>query len=515
MNSQEHKILERYSYSEHPRMLFFLFCFSFFIGIIWGSNGIQIQEDIIIVIGPLILVLLLWIRNLVWIILILTWTILGYIHAWNHYNSRIESIHHMEWILDSKKQNIVWTIEKELYKNEFNQAYSLYIDNFDNTSTWRIDKNNDWSRILLEVPENLKLKKWDTIKVQWKIQKIYEWKIDWFEKYTLLHGLTAKITVSHFIVLESAESSKLMNISQWTEKQIFKWFPREVAWVVLGMTIWNVELMSRELQEKFRVSWISHILVVSWSNITFLIVLISGIIKYLPITRLFRISLISVFVLFYSTLVWWDVPVLRSTIMWLIWFYIIENWSRISSLAILCLTALWFIVYSPLSLVYDPAFWLSYTATMSIILYHNKILSLASKYHFPSIIWGIFAITISASIWTLPITLYHFWVLSFWFIFANIAISMAVGWILLFSVGYICMTLFGTGLLYIFWLLVYYPVEYIILIAEYFWWWWTMEVPANISLLILVVSFWIFTMEFFEEERINSVKVKKTYDPQY
>jgi competence protein ComEC len=145
-------------------------------------------------------------------------------------------------------------------------------------------------------------------------------------------------------------------VSNWTELHIFRGFPRDIAGVILGMTIGRVELMSQDIQESFRTSGISHILVVSGSNITFLIVLISGILKYLPIRRRYRISIIVAFVLLYSTLVGWDVPVVRSTIMGLLAFFAIEYRSRVSGLAILFLIGDIFLIASPLSLLYDPAF---------------------------------------------------------------------------------------------------------------------------------------------------------------
>lgn len=95
---------------------------------------------------------------------------------------------------------------------------------------------------------------------------------------------------------------------------------------------------------------------VSGSNITFLIVLLSGILRYFPVGKWVRIGSIFVFVLLYSTLVGWDVPVIRSTIMGLVAFFVIEQGSRISSLALLCLIGVIFLIFSPLSLLYDPAF---------------------------------------------------------------------------------------------------------------------------------------------------------------
>ncbi len=178
--------------------------------------------------------------------------------------------------------------------------------------------------------------------------------------------------------------------------------------------------------------------------------------------------MIIIFVLLYSTLVGWDVPVVRSTIMGLLAFFAIEYRSRVSSLAILFLIGDIFLIFSPLSLIYDPAFGLSFAATMSIILYYSPLLSRLQTYHIPTPIASILAITVAASIGTLPVTIYHFATVSFGFLFANIAIAFIVGWILFMSVWYMLLSFLGEAFLYVFGFLIYVPVHYIIEVSRFF-----------------------------------------------
>jgi competence protein ComEC len=76
-----------------------------------------------------------------------------------------------------------------------------------------------------------------------------------------------------------------------------------MAGIILGMTIGNIELLSSEVKKSFTNAGITHILVVSGSNIAFVIVLLTGILRYTPIERKWRITIITIFVILYGSLV--------------------------------------------------------------------------------------------------------------------------------------------------------------------------------------------------------------------
>ena len=54
------------------------------------------------------------------------------------------------------------------------------------------------------------------------------------------------------------------------------------------MTIGNIELLSSETKKAFTNAGITHILVVSGSNIAFVIVILTGILRYIPMLRWLR-----------------------------------------------------------------------------------------------------------------------------------------------------------------------------------------------------------------------------------
>ena len=90
------------------------------------------------------------------------------------------------------------------------------------------------------------------------------------------------------------------------------------------MTIGNIELLTNETKKAFTNAGITHILVVSGSNIAFVIVILTGILRYMPIGRIIRTMIVIIFVLGYGSLVGWDMPVVRAVSMGIITYIALE-----------------------------------------------------------------------------------------------------------------------------------------------------------------------------------------------
>lgn len=160
------------------------------------------------------------------------------------------------------------------------------------------------------------------------------------------------------------------------------------------MTVGMTDLLSSDTKADFIGSGLTHILVVSGSNIAFLILLITFFLKYIPFSGWIKMSIILIFLLFYGTLVGWDVSVIRATIMGILSYGIASNGMRGSSRAVLTLALIVLILMSPLSPLYDPGFGLSFGATLGIILFHSKIESIGKKYGIPEWSLPFFSITL-------------------------------------------------------------------------------------------------------------------------
>ncbi len=160
------------------------------------------------------------------------------------------------------------------------------------------------------------------------------------------------------------------------------------------MTIGSTDLLQTETKKEFIQSGISHILVVSGSNIAFVILFLVFFLKYIPGGKTSRTLVVSLFLILYGTLVSWEVSVIRATIMGVITYTVACHGGNSSSRATLALALCLMCLYDPLGVVYDAGFALSFGATAGIIIFRERIEGILSNMRVPKMLFPYFSITI-------------------------------------------------------------------------------------------------------------------------
>ena len=85
--------------------------------------------------------------------------------------------------------------------------------------------------------------------------------------------------------LQNGEPTVQSRIQLWAKSVMFSGFPENVSGIILGMTIGNIELLSTEIKKSFTNAGITHILVVSGSNIAFVIIILTSLLRYIPLKK--------------------------------------------------------------------------------------------------------------------------------------------------------------------------------------------------------------------------------------
>lgn len=117
-------------------------------------------------------------------------------------------------------------------------------------------------------------------------------------------------------------------------------YPSEHAWLLAAMIFWDKQWITKEYQTLYQETWISHILVVSGSNITLILILFASLFWFFP--RHTRIITTLFALLAFVWLVWGGVPVMRAAIMWVIWYLSTQGNQKIDPLILLFCVALGF-----------------------------------------------------------------------------------------------------------------------------------------------------------------------------
>ncbi len=474
---------------ESPRGFFLVFCSLFLIGdILWWSLW---TTDIVFC----ILILLFGVIFHSWRVMALFGVlgfILGAIIGYWAIQEKMNEYAQLSKITKGFTQKLYteWVVEKRVYKKERSDVYRLHIDTFDTYST----------SIFIEIPSNLHIKIGDILWFTGSIQKNINFPLIGYDRFSFFQWWYGQAFLASFDRRENTKTNLINPIQRYWEQIFQKSFPPDVWGTLLGMTIGSIEFLSRDIKNAFIASGTSHILVVSWSNIAFLVILISFFLKYTPLGRTSRILIIGSIVLFYGFLVGWDVSVIRATIMGILSYIITEYWSHGSSRAILWLSLIILTCMSPLGPIYDPGFWLSFGATLGILLFHTKITALCDRISLPHSITSMLSVTFGATLWSIPIMIFHFGTFALSSILANILIAGFLGWILFSSVFFVGIQYVSHTLGYFFGFLVYIPTKIVIEITSFFRYGMILEVPLEFRIPLTLFIFGIYFYLYLEED---------------
>ena len=219
-------------------------------------------------------------------------------------------------------------------------------------------------------------------------------------------------------------------------------FDKERASLLTGILIGNKDGIDEETQENFRNSNLTHMLAVSGSHVSYVLLGIGFIITKMKLHKRFS-KLLIIFILFFFMLITGSTPsVMRACIMAI--YLLIANfcYKKISVLSSLSFSMLIALIINPYCIL-DVGLQLSYGGTIGIVYLYPRIRKwICSKkilkgfYNKEKVtliekivknIIDILLVTISANIAIFPIMLYHFNTLSLTFWISNLFAGPIMG----------------------------------------------------------------------------------------
>jgi len=381
--------------------------------------------------------------------------------------------------LDNSKQSIALEII-DVYKiKDYSNEYIAEIKELSETAIHKKIK------LIVVIPSNFTIKKWYVI--TWSSKLFSLQNSPWFsyKSYMLSKNIFFKTYLNYYEI----SSIKNPNIA---EKYIWKirkkvlrviesLYPKE-EWIFLGwILIWARENLPSELKADFNNSWLTHFIAVSGFNITILVVFLTYILKYLPVP--IRVVTITLSIGLFTILVWDTAPVVRASIMGLIWYYILVSGRQWNGLSIMLLTATIMVIISPLALNYDVSLHLSFLAVLWIMYTQGFFMKIFSFLPELLEIKTAFVLTLASLAFTLPIMIFNFGQVSIMAPFANIAVAWTIPLAML--LGFLSIIVYFVYP--IFWLIVWYFtwifLKWDILVVHFFW---------KLDWAILEIDLWIY-----------------------
>ena len=227
-------------------------------------------------------------------------------------------------------------------------------------------------------------------------------------------------------------------------KNINNKFPKETRGVFLGILLGDKNSIEEDVRQNFADSSLSHILAVSGTHISYVVICISVLFKKLKLNKNIRKVLTSLVLFMYLYLVDFSVSATRAVIMSNIVILQMLFYRKQDTITTIALSSIIILINNPYSIL-NIGFLLSYGGTIGIILFVNKI-SIESKevffQRFKSYLKDICIVTISAQTIIIPIIIYYFNTISFTFIISNIIASLIIGPIIMVGLVIIAISFF-------------------------------------------------------------------------
>ena len=323
----------------------------------------------------------------------------------NEYKIETEKINNIKL----KKKFILLTKNKEIEYGNKIKLEGTYIK----PSKSRNYRGFDYSNYLKT--ENI----YGTIEQNGKIELIKEKNINYF-----------------FIILYKVKNKIIKNINNK--------FPEETRGVFLGILLGDKSSIEEDVRQNFADSSLSHILAVSGTHISYVVICISVLFKKLKLNKNIRKVLTSLVLFMYLYLVDFSVSATRAVIMSTIVIMQMLFYRKQDTITTIAFSSIIILINNPYYIL-NIGFLLSYGGTIGIILFVNRI-SIESKedffQRFKSYLKDICIVTISAQTIIMPIIIYYFNTISFTFIISNIIASLIIGPIIMIGLVIIAISFF-------------------------------------------------------------------------
>ena len=207
---------------------------------------------------------------------------------------------------------------------------------------------------------------------------------------------------------------------------------KEESAILKGLLLGDTSNIKEDIYEKFQISNMAHILAVSGMHISYIVIGINFLLNKKLGKRKTKYAIIIILI-FYMFITGFSPSIIRATTMGVlvtlsgILYRKNDMWTGIS------LSLLLILIYNPF-LITNIGLQLSYLGTIGIIILHKNIYKIFNKIKIDKI-REILAVTFSAQIGILPITLFHFNFIGIYFWIINLIVSIIIGPIIFIGVS--------------------------------------------------------------------------------
>ena len=272
-----------------------------------------------------------------------------------------------------------------------------------------------------------------------------------YKEYLKTLNIYGTIKIQEINIIEKNKVNFAFNfahkISNNIKQKIEELTDKKSSSLIKGILLGDTSSIDEEIEDSFRASNISHILAVSGMHVYYIVLGIQLLGK-LNFGKQKTRFIIILFLIIYMFMTGFAVSVVRASIMAIISIVANMLYRRNDTFTTISISLGLILLYNPF-LITNIGLQFSYIGTIGIIIFHKNMLKFLKsfsiknpkfKYKFNKKvilavgkIKEIIAVTLSAQLAILPITIYQFNTFGIYFLFTNLLISVIIGPIIILS----------------------------------------------------------------------------------
>jgi len=225
------------------------------------------------------------------------------------------------------------------------------------------------------------------------------------DMYYITEGITYSAEALDGVKVISSKRTLFESVSIFIKNSIFNNMSKSTGGVAYALVVGNVSYIPKSFNDLYKISGLFHIFSVSGFHISFITQVIYKLTKRLPINRAFIDSFIILVLFFYCGVCGFAICAIRSAIMSSLMLICTDFGEKYDIINSLLLSFIITLLFNPFNLL-NVGCLLSYTSVLGLIILSRPVKKLFVK--LPNFIGESLALSISATIMSMPITLYVF-----------------------------------------------------------------------------------------------------------
>ncbi len=346
------------------------------------------------------------------------WWIYGFYFS-QHHHERLDNVKSFQNLY----MEYNWVVIRIQKRSEYYDEYLMRI-----TSLW-VDSDVGSQRILhiLRVPKNFSLSVGEEYKYFWVLRLPEDFNNFAYSKFLESRSIYFRTSTNNLEKLAESHEDLFYLLFRLREHLISRseaLFPYKESLFLSGILFWAREHLPPEIRTQFNNSWLTHFITTSGFHVSLVILFLSTIVSIFP--SYIRVVIIALWVTSFALFVWYWAPVVRASIMGILWYILLQSGASVRNLALIVFTLTLMVILSPMALLYDASLQLSFLAVLGILFtqdFFKKIFSFIPNF---LSLRDACILTFASFAGLFPILFFQFWQVSLLTPLANMLVAWTI-----------------------------------------------------------------------------------------